>query len=61
MRTTFSGQMNHMMRPFSRMAFLTMFLAWCSGVVSVKMNAAAGAVQGITFATDPGDDLCTAG
>lgn len=37
------------------MAFHTIFLSSCSGVVSLKMNGAAGAVQGITFAEDRGE------
>lgn len=37
------------------MAFLTIFLGSCSGVVSVKVNAVAGAVEGITFAADRGE------
>lgn len=47
--------MKRMIFPLRHMAFLTVFLGSCSGVVSVKMNAVAGAVQGITFASDLGE------
>jgi L,D-transpeptidase catalytic domain len=55
MSTTFSRQMKCMIHRFLHVAFLTMFLASCSGVVSVKMNATGSAVQGITFAADQGE------
>lgn len=47
--------MKHMIQPLRGMIFLTIFLGSCSSVVSVKMNAIAGAVQGITFAADRGE------
>jgi hypothetical protein len=37
------------------MVFLTVFLGSCSRLVSEKMHAFAGAVQGITFAADRGE------
>lgn len=52
---TFLMQMKRMMNPLWLMAFLTIYLSSCSGVVSVKMNGVAGAVQGITFAADHGE------
>jgi len=47
--------MKHMIRPLRCMVFLTVFLGSCSRLVSEKMHAFAGAVQGITFAADRGE------